>query len=119
MTPEGVVKKQVRALLGAFNNVEYDMPVQNGMGKPMLDFHCCVAGRYLAIETKRAGGKPTPRQVVKIAAVRAAGGTVMVIDGPSGLAELELWLHANTSRKTTGCAAPAQPADGTEHDTDG
>ena len=118
MTPEGIVKKKIRSLLSKYAGVDVDMPVQNGMGTPMLDFHCCVMGNYLAIEAKRKGGKPTPRQVNKIKTLRAAGATVLVIDGDEGLAELEAYLNAHTSRKAVDCAEPAQPGDGTEHDPD-
>ena len=81
MTPEGTVKKKIRALLDRFTPVHVSMPVQNGMGKQMLDFHCIVSGHALIIEAKAAGGKPTPRQEQTIAELQAAGATVLVVDG--------------------------------------
>jgi hypothetical protein len=119
VTPEGIVKKKIRALLKAYRNVHVDMPVQNGMGSPMLDFHVCVAGWYLAIEAKRKGGKTTPRQDATIMLLRKAGATVFVIEDDLGLLELEAYLNARTSRKAVGGAEPAEPADSTEHDPDG
>ena len=61
-TPEGKVKAAIKAVLkrvGAY----YHMPVQNGMGAPSLDFVCCYKGRFVAIEAKAPGEKPTKRQI--------------------------------------------------------
>ena len=92
MTPEGKVKEQVKKLLKKYG-VYWHMPVQNGMGAPSLDLICCVRGRYLAIETKAPGKKPTPRQEVTMYEILKAGGTVYVIDGDT--AELEHFLKEN------------------------
>jgi hypothetical protein len=90
-TPEGKVKERVKTLLkqhGAY----WHCPVQNGMGKPALDFmHVLVRGRPCAIETKAPGKKPTARQLLTIAEIEAAGGLVFVIDGDTS--ELEEWLR--------------------------
>ena len=93
MTPEGKVKLEVKKVLNKFN-VHYIMPVQNGLGSPTLDFHCCFHGLYFAIETKAPGRKPTPRQERTIAEIRNAPcyGKVFVIDGKTGYVELENWL---------------------------
>lgn len=79
-TPEGKVKDRVKKLLRAYN-VYYHMPVMNGMGAPTLDFVCCHNGRYITIETKAPGKKPTPRQEITMNDVRKAGGFVFVVDG--------------------------------------
>ena len=55
-------------------------PVQRGLGAATLDCLICYQGKFCAIETKRPGKKPTPRQELTIAEIRAAGGTVLVID---------------------------------------
>ena len=78
-TPEGKVKAAVKKLLGEYS-VYYFMPVQNGMGKPGLDFHCHLHGVAFSIETKAPGKKPTPRQEVTIADMEASGAMVFVID---------------------------------------
>jgi len=93
MTPEGRVKERVKKLLvkhGAY----WFCPVQNGMGRMGLDFmHVQVRGvPVFAIETKAPGEKPTVRQQRTIDEIRAAGGTVFVIDGDTE--ELEQWLSA-------------------------
>jgi hypothetical protein len=89
LKPEEKVKAAVKKVLlkyGAY----WHMPVQNGFGAPSLDLICCLKGKYFAIETKAPGKKPTPRQETTIAAIRAAGGKVFVIDGDTSL--LESWL---------------------------
>lgn len=69
------------------------MPVQNGMGAPALDFHVCLPviitpdmvgqtiGRYVGIETKKPGGRPTPRQLLTMDEIRKAHGIAILIDG--------------------------------------
>lgn len=77
MTPEGVLKKQVKDYLderGAY----YFMPVQFGMGAATVDFLCCVRGRFVAIETKIWPRKATPRQLRCLKLVRDAGGIGIV-----------------------------------------
>jgi hypothetical protein len=88
-TPEGLIKERVKRLLRK-HGVYWHCPVQNGMGSPSLDFICCVNGRYLGIETKAPGKKMTPRQENTAHEIRAAGGTVFVIDGELGA--LETWI---------------------------
>jgi len=82
MTPEGKVKEKVKKVLKEYN-AYYHMPVQNGMGKPSLDFICCHKGRFLAIETKTEKGKLTLRQEATIDEMQAAGAIVLVIRGES------------------------------------
>lgn len=82
MTPEGAVKEKVKKLLKEFG-AYFHMPVQNGMGKPSLDFVCCHKGRFLAIETKTEKGKLTLRQQATIDEMQKAGAIVLVIRGVS------------------------------------
>lgn len=95
MTPEGKVKEKVKKVLkeaGAY----YHMPVQNGMGKPSLDFVCCHKGRFLAIETKTEKGKLTLRQQMTMDEMQKAGAIVLVIRGESdgeGFALLRAFLE--------------------------
>jgi hypothetical protein len=92
VTPEGKVKAMVKRLLEK-HDAYWFCPVQNGMGAPGLDFmHIQIAGvPVFAIETKAPGEKPTVRQERTIKKIRAAGGTVFVIDGDTQ--ELEQWLQ--------------------------
>jgi hypothetical protein len=99
MTPEGRVKNKVRAVLNQYApGVWYFMPVQNGMGKPALDFIGAAWGQAFAVETKAPGKKPTPRQDGTIAAMALAYYKVFVIDGDT--TELETWLllHAGSQK---------------------
>lgn len=92
MTPEGKIKEQVKKLLKA-HKVYYHMPVTNGMGAPTLDFICCHAGRYIAIETKAPGKKPTPRQEITMNEIAFAGGYVFVVSCQQELDILEAYLN--------------------------
>lgn len=92
MTPEGKVKKDVKALFAA-RNVHYTMPVSNGMGKMgQGDFIACVNGRYLSVETKAEGKKMTTLQELNAEKVRAAGGIAVVIR-PSTVVSLSSLVH--------------------------
>jgi hypothetical protein len=103
-TPEGKVKTIVKQVLKA-NAAYYHMPVQNGMGSPSLDFACCVPvlitedmvgktiGAYLGIETKREGGKVTPRQERTMKEIRDAGGRAILIEGEEEAREFAAWRH--------------------------
>lgn len=96
MTPEGKVKAKVSALLKK-HGVEYAMPVQNGMGKQMLDYVCCWRGRRLDIETKKPGGVPTPKQRQTAVNMWRAGAKVFIISDGEGLAALERYLERTSA----------------------
>lgn len=97
VTPEGRVKADIKDVLNQLSPyVYYHMPVQNGMGKPSLDFIGCCCGLFFAIEAKAPGRKPTPRQRMTIAEMSPAGAQVFIIDGNTS--ELKKWL-ANVVRK--------------------
>ena len=92
-TPEGRVKEIVRKVLKEYG-VWFFSPVSNGMGVHGIpDFVGIFRGKSLMVETKALGRKPTPRQEMQIAAIRAAGGKVFVIDGDCCL--LVSWLDEN------------------------
>ena len=96
MTPEGKVKLKVRRILNRWANQELMdifMPVPSGFGESRLDFICCIGGNYLAIETKRGGGKPTARQDKMIRSIRKAGGTVFVVTSEETAHALEQYLE--------------------------
>lgn len=109
MTPEGKVKKQVKAVLKDFGSDVYShWPVQVGFGEPTLD---CIGsvktahaeiGVAFAIETKAPGGKMTERQKVTAREMRAAGVKVWLIGSREGLLDMELrvlrqWLLQHAS----------------------
>lgn len=74
MTPEGKVKKALKAYLkeiGAY----YYMPVPGGYGAPSIDFFICHKGKFYGVETKRVGvGRPTDRQACVMREIAEAGG---------------------------------------------
>lgn len=79
-TPEGRVKARLNNRLRQLNLVWKFMPVPSGYGMQSLDYLLCVAGHFVAIETKAPGKRPTPRQEQTIAAIKAAGGIVFIVD---------------------------------------
>ena len=96
-TPEGKVKKQIRALLEEFNangELYQYWPVPSGMGPSSLDCLVCYYGAFIGIEAKAPGEVPTPRQEFTIDRIDKAHGATFVIDGPEGLAKLRAELTA-------------------------
>ena len=81
MTPEGKVKALVnRRLEQHFGRRCYRfMPVQNGMGAPGLDYHCCIDGLAVYIETKMEGKTLTERQRLTRNRIEEASGLVFEI----------------------------------------
>ena len=78
MTPEGLVKKELKKLLTSIGAYYY-MSVPVGYGKSTVDFLVCYKGQFYAIETKREGvGKPTARQACIMREIAEAGGGAWV-----------------------------------------
>ena len=99
MTPEGKVKKDVKAWLKA-RDIWFYMPVQNGMGVVGIpDLICCWGGKFLAIETKAPGkrSQTTANQEARIDEIRAAKGWAIVVDDVSQLDDFE--KEINESRR--------------------
>lgn len=93
-TPEGKVKDKIKKILKA-NNVYFAMPMGTGYGNAGVpDFLCCFGGRFLAIEAKAAGGKPTALQMKNIAEIEACGGAAWVVD-ELNVNLFELYIKAN------------------------
>lgn len=79
-TPERKVKKKVIEILKAAG-AYYAMPVATGFGNAGVpDILCCHKGRFIAIECKANGGKPTRLQIANLESILRAGGTALVID---------------------------------------
>ena len=90
-TGEAKLKDQVKALLAEHRLATvakplpdalgyYNMPVPFGYGEPMLDFIGHYRGFFFSIETKDVGKKPTSRQDLTIAAMRAGDGVAIWAD---------------------------------------
>ena len=91
MTPEAKVKKKVKAILEA-HGAYYAMPVGAGFGNAGVpDFLLCLKGRFIGIECKANGGKPTKLQVKHLEDIRRAGGEAIVVD-ETNYDDLHNWL---------------------------
>ena len=97
MTPEGKTKAAVNRLLDKYKNIYRHMPVPGGYGASTLDYLICVNGRFVGIETKAPGKKPTDRQKTVIAQIVRANGVAFVIDGPDSLLTLANYLERVTN----------------------
>mgnify|MGYP006280000253 FL=1 len=97
-TPESKVKKKVTAILkqhGAY----YAYVVASGFGNAGIpDILACHRGRFLGIECKAKGGKPTTLQLHNLAQISKAGGLALVIDETN----MEDLIHALTETEKTG-----------------
>ena len=94
MTPEGKIKKITTELLKRYKAV-YFMPVSNGMGRAGIsDIIVCYKGRYAAIETKSAKGKPTALQLIFLKEITEAGGKAFIVRDEETLEAVEKWLRS-------------------------
>lgn len=95
MTPEGRVKKKIKAILDKYNGrIYYYMPVPGGFGKQSIDYLGCFCGRFFGIEAKRADKDPTERQEEVLESMNAAGGRTFVIRDDETLEEFAQWLQS-------------------------
>jgi Holliday junction resolvase len=79
-TPEGKVKDAVVKILKA-HGVYYFFPATHGYGRSGIpDIVACVKGRFLAIECKAPGKKPTALQEMEMGLIRTTGGVAFVVD---------------------------------------
>ena len=99
MTPEGLVKKTIKAVL-SHHKVYYTMPLGAGFGVAGVpDFLCCVDGVFLAVEAKAGKGKTTALQDRQLAEIQAAGGHALVIR-ETNINELEeklIWIKQSST----------------------
>ena len=79
-TPEAKVKDRVKKILktqGAY----YTMPVASGFGNAGVpDILACLRGRFIGIECKANGGRPTALQLSNLKQIREAGGVAIIVD---------------------------------------
>jgi Holliday junction resolvase len=79
-TPEKKVKDKVVKILKA-EGVYYFFPATFGMGRSGVpDIVGCVQGKFLAIECKAGGNKPSVLQQRELHAINTAGGVAVVIN---------------------------------------
>jgi Holliday junction resolvase len=78
MTPEALVKKNVRKLLDELS-IYHFMPPANGFGRAGIpDIVGCMDGYFIAIECKAGKGKTTALQDRELNAILNHGGTVFI-----------------------------------------
>jgi len=80
VTPEAKVKTKIKEVL-KMERVYYAMPIGTGWGNSGVpDFLCCVNGRFLGIEAKANGNKPTELQKKNLMDIELSGGYTAVIN---------------------------------------
>lgn len=83
------IKQAVKKRLNELGCYHY-WPVPMGIGAVTIDCLACLNGRFIGIETKKPGGKPTPLQILTMNAIEDAGGTVLLIDSLEKVANINL-----------------------------
>jgi Holliday junction resolvase len=79
-TPEKIVKDKVVSVLKS-EGVYYFFPATHGFGRSGVpDIVCCVSGKFLAIECKANGNKPTALQIREIESIRRNDGVAIIVD---------------------------------------
>jgi hypothetical protein len=92
-TPEKKVKDKVKKLLGEYG-AYYFMPATGGFGKSGVpDIVACIKGRFIGIECKANGGKPTALQEKNLVDIMNKGGVAILVD-ETGIELLKTLLNA-------------------------
>ena len=92
-TPEKKVKDKVKKLL-AEHGAYYFMPATGGYGKSGVpDLVACIKGRFIGIECKANGGKPTALQEKNLVDIMNKGGVAILVD-ETGIELLKALLDA-------------------------
>lgn len=91
MTPEKKVKTKVRQILDKIGCYHF-MPATGGYGASGVpDIVVCYKGKFIGIECKANGNKPTKLQLKHLNNITLAGGMSLVID-ENNLSYLELFI---------------------------
>ena len=90
-TPEKKVKDKVVKLLKKYD-AYYFYPVSGGYGASGVpDIVACMGGKFIGIECKANGGKPTALQTKNLNNIALNGGYSVLVD-ESGVGSLEMML---------------------------
>ena len=90
-TPESKVKAKVKAVL-AKHGAYYFMPATHGYGSSGVpDIVACMKGRFIGIECKANGGKPTHLQMKNLMQIVDHSGISLLVD-ETGIGVLDMLL---------------------------
>jgi hypothetical protein len=91
MTPEKKVKDKVRKILNDIGCYHF-MPATGGYGASGVpDIVACYKGKFIGIECKANGNKPTKLQLKHLNDITLAGGMSLVID-ENNISMLKLFI---------------------------
>jgi hypothetical protein len=96
-TPEAKVKAKVKAALDKYG-VYYFMPATHGYGSSGVpDIIVCMQGRFIGIECKAKGNKPTALQMRNLVAIATSGIAIIVDETGIGAFQslIDLWAQAS------------------------
>lgn len=88
-TPEGYEKDAIKKYLDSIG-AWYFCPYMAGFGKSgVADIIACIKARFVSIEVKREGKKPTPIQERRMDEIRRAGGIALAGTAQTVIAALK------------------------------
>jgi len=93
-TPEKKIKEKVKRILKKID-AYFCMPATGGYGASGVpDILVCYKGRFIGIETKANGNRPTALQHKHLQDIKTSGGLSLVID-ETNIDMLELYINGN------------------------
>jgi hypothetical protein len=82
-TPEAKVKARVKKILVELGAYHF-FPMTGGYGHSGIpDIICCLQGKFIGIECKTDGNKPTALQLSQLQTIRDCGGLALVVNEDS------------------------------------
>jgi hypothetical protein len=97
-TPESKVKTRVKEILKRHGAYAF-MPPMNGYGRSGVpDIVSCINGKFVAIECKADGNKPTKLQLKTLREIAGAKGYAFVVDA-SSVGVFSMSLHGIMENK--------------------
>ena len=95
---ESEVQKQIQYYLSSLGAFHFKTIANTTNGIP--DLIACLDGKFVAIEVKKPGGKPSPLQVVKIRKIEEAGGIAFIAYSVEDVKRLIEKPQVNVSQTT-------------------
>jgi hypothetical protein len=109
--PEWFIKQAVNITLASYPESYVFRSVPFGYGPSTVDYLVCHYGRFIGIETKAPGEKPTDRQRMILKQINDAGGDAFVIDSIDKAHTLRVYLE-QVKRNATSPSQPQAPDGG-------